>query len=48
MPAIMRQGLLALGSALWFAGLWTQFHSFSATATYVVLSALMAGAAFLL
>lgn len=48
MPAIVRQGLLAVGSALWIAGLWTQLHSVSTAATYVVLSALMAGAAFLL
>jgi hypothetical protein len=48
MPAIVRQGLLALGSVLWFAGLWTQFHSLSATATYVAVSLLMVGAAFLL
>jgi hypothetical protein len=41
MPAIVRHGLLALGAALWFAGLVTQFHSLSAVATYVAVSALM-------
>jgi hypothetical protein len=42
MPALVRHGLIAVGSALWFAGLWAQLHSFSATATYVILSLLMA------
>jgi hypothetical protein len=42
MPKIVRHGLIAFGSALWFAGLWAQFHSLAATATYVVLSLLMA------
>jgi hypothetical protein len=37
----VRNGLIAVGSAVWFAGLWAQFHSLSATATYVVLSLLM-------
>jgi hypothetical protein len=42
MPKLVRHGLIAFGSALWFAGLWAQFHSISATATYVMLSLLMA------
>ena len=42
MPGIMRHGFIAFGSALWIAGLWAQFQSFSATATYVVISLLMA------
>jgi hypothetical protein len=41
MPKIVRHGLIAVGSALWFAGLWAQFHSISTAATYVVLSLLM-------
>ena len=41
MPRIVRHGLIAVGSALWFAGLWSQFHSLTTTATYVVLSLLM-------
>jgi hypothetical protein len=41
MPKIVRHGLIAFGSALWFAGLWAQFHSLAATATYVMLSLLM-------
>ena len=41
MPKIMRHSLIAFGSALWFAGLWAQFGSLSATATYVVISLLM-------
>jgi len=41
MPKVVRHGLIAFGSALWFAGLWAQFHSFSATTTYVVISLLM-------
>jgi hypothetical protein len=42
MPALVRHGLIAIGSVLWFAGLWAQFHSINATATYVALSLLMA------
>jgi hypothetical protein len=42
MPKLVRHGLIAFGSALWFAGLWAQFHSLSTTATYVVVSLLMA------
>jgi hypothetical protein len=41
MPKIVRHGLIAFGSVLWFAGLWAQFHSLAATATYVTLSLLM-------
>jgi hypothetical protein len=41
MSKVMRHGLIAFGSALWFAGLWAQFHSLSATSTYVVISLLM-------
>ena len=41
MPAVVRYGLIACGSALWFAGLWSQFHSMSAIATYLTLSLLM-------
>lgn len=41
MPKIVRHSLIAFGSALWFAGLWAQFHSLSAAATYVVISVLM-------
>ena len=41
MPRIMRHGLIAVGSVLWFAGLWAQFHSVTTAATYVVLSLLM-------
>jgi hypothetical protein len=41
MPTVVRHGLIAFGSALWLAGLWAQFHSLSATATYVAVSALM-------
>jgi hypothetical protein len=41
MPKLVRHGLIAVGSLLWCAGLWAQFHSLSATATYVVLSLLM-------
>jgi len=41
MPKLVRHGLIAFGSALWFAGLWSQFHSLTTTATYVVLSLLM-------
>ena len=41
MPRIVRHGLIAVGSALWFAGLWAQLHSTTAAATYVVLSLLM-------
>ena len=42
MPKLVRHGLIAFGSALWFAGLWSQFHSLTTTATYVVVSLLMA------
>ena len=38
---ILRHGIIAFGSALWLAGLWAQFHSVSAAATYVVISLLM-------
>ena len=38
---ILRHGIIAFGSALWLAGLWAQFHSLSAAATYVVISLLM-------
>jgi di/tricarboxylate transporter len=38
---ILRHGIIAFGSALWIAGLWAQFDSVSATATYVVISLLM-------
>jgi hypothetical protein len=38
---ILRHGIIAFGSALWFAGLWAQFDSLSAAATYVVISLLM-------
>jgi hypothetical protein len=41
MPNIVRNGLIAFGSLLWFAGLWAQFESLSATTTYVALSLLM-------
>ena len=41
MPKIVRHGLIAFGSALWFAGLWAQFHSISTATTYVVISLLM-------
>jgi hypothetical protein len=41
MPRIVRHGLIAVGSALWFAGLWAQIHSTTTAATYVVLSLLM-------
>jgi len=41
MPAIVRHGLLALGSVLWLAGLLAQFHSLSTVTTYVALSLLM-------
>ena len=41
MPRIVRHGLIAVGSVLWFAGLWAQLHSTTTAATYVVLSALM-------
>jgi hypothetical protein len=41
MPKIVRHGLIAFGSVLWFAGLWAQFHSLSAITTYVVISLLM-------
>ena len=41
MPKIVRHGLIAFGSALWFAGLWAQFGSLSALATYVTISLLM-------
>jgi hypothetical protein len=39
---VLRHGIIAFGSALWLAGLWAQFHSLSAVATYVVISLLMA------
>jgi hypothetical protein len=42
MPSFLRHGLIAVGSVLWIAGLWAQLHSFSATATYMVLSLLIA------
>jgi hypothetical protein len=38
---ILHHGIIAFGSALWIAGLWAQFHSLSAAATYVVISLLM-------
>ena len=38
---VLRHGIIAFGSALWLAGLWAQFHSLSAAATYVVISLLM-------
>ena len=41
MPKIVRHSLIAVGSALWFAGLWAQFHSLTAATTYVVISLLM-------
>jgi len=41
MPKIMRHSLIAFGSALWFTGLWAQFHSLSTAATYVAISLLM-------
>lgn len=41
MPMVVRHGLIAFGSALWLAGLAAQFHSLSATATYVVISMMM-------
>ena len=41
MPKLVRHSLIAFGSALWFAGLWSQFHSLTTIATYVVLSLLM-------
>jgi len=41
MPRVVRHGLIAFGSALWLAGLWAQFHSISATATYVAISLMM-------
>jgi hypothetical protein len=40
-PKIVRHALIAFGSVLWFAGLWAQFGSLSATTTYVVISLLM-------
>ena len=40
-PKIVRHGLIAFGSVLWFAGLWAQFGSLSALATYVTISLLM-------
>jgi hypothetical protein len=42
MARIVRHGLIAVGSALWFAGLWAQLHSLTTAATYVALSLLMA------
>lgn len=41
MPKIVRHGLIAFGSVLWFAGLWAQVGSLSALATYVAISLLM-------
>lgn len=41
MPKIVRHGLIAFGSVLWFAGLWAQFGSLSALTTYVAISLLM-------
>jgi hypothetical protein len=41
MPAVLRYGLIAVGSALWFAGLWAQLHSMTAIATYLVFSLMM-------
>ena len=41
MPKFVRHSVIAFGSALWFAGLWAQFESLSATATYVAISLLM-------
>lgn len=41
MPKVVRHGLIAVGSVLWFAGLWAQFHSLTAATTYVVISLLM-------
>jgi hypothetical protein len=41
MPKLVRHSLIAFGSALWVAGLWAQFHSLTATTTYVVISLLM-------
>jgi hypothetical protein len=38
---ILRHGIIAFGSALWFAGLGAQFDSLPAAATYVVISLLM-------
>ena len=40
-PKIVRHGLIAFGSVLWFAGLCAQFGSLSAITTYVVISLLM-------
>jgi hypothetical protein len=40
-PKIVRHGLIAFGSALWFAGLWAQFGSLSALTTYVTISLMM-------
>jgi hypothetical protein len=41
MPLLLKHVLLALGSALWFAGLADQFPSFAAIATYLVISLMM-------
>ncbi len=41
MPAILRYGLIAVGSVLWFAGLLAQIHSISTVATYLALSLAM-------
>jgi hypothetical protein len=41
MAKLIRHGLIAFGSVLWFLGLMSQFHSVTTTATYVVVSLLM-------
>lgn len=43
MRALLRYGLIAFASVLWCVGLADQLHSATAAATYLALSALMAG-----
>ena len=47
MPVIVRNGLVVVGAALWFAGLWAQLHSVSTAGTYLVISLLIACVALL-
>lgn len=47
MPLLIKHALLALGSALWLVGLADQFHSLGSTATYLIISMMMAAVAVL-
>jgi hypothetical protein len=42
MPWMLKYALLAVGAVLWLLGLVEQFHSIPTTATYLVLSLVIA------